>query len=206
MNFSINASVIESAVEGDMAARNQILAACRPLLKLAAFQHCRGAGGQKRFDESDVVQMTCMEAHRALTEFKGRTSAELFSWLNTILQRTVWRLNDRHTTARRDVRREYQPPGNESLSIVWKSLQDPGRGPESRVIAGESAFQVANAIEHLPNHYQSVIRARFIEGLKLREIAVRENLTVGAVAGLLRGALQMLQESLPPELAREMGP
>jgi RNA polymerase sigma-70 factor (ECF subfamily) len=40
---------------------------------------------QGKFDASDLVQQTLLEACRALPQFRGQTEAELLAWLRQIL-------------------------------------------------------------------------------------------------------------------------
>jgi RNA polymerase sigma-70 factor (ECF subfamily) len=42
-----------------------------------------------KFDPSDVVQQTMLEAVRAWPQFRGRTDGELSAWLRTILARVL---------------------------------------------------------------------------------------------------------------------
>ncbi|WP_158520831.1 sigma-70 family RNA polymerase sigma factor [Fuerstiella marisgermanici] len=200
----IQSSVIAHAVAGDSAACAKLLKTCRPLLRLVAQRHCREML-RARFDESDIVQLTCMEAHRALPEFRGKTASELLAWLNTILRRTIWRLDNEHTAQQRDVAREFIPTANEeSLSFIWNTLPAHGKGPASRLIMGEAALAVAAALDKLPDDYRAVLEMRFLDSMKLKEIANQKQTTVGAVAGNLRRGLEMLQQLLPPDMAQEL--
>lgn len=201
MHSSLSKSTLVQAVAGDLAARENLLREYRPLIRLAA-NHRLSPAFRRRFDESDVVQLTCLDAAQSLGSFRGRSREELLGWLETILERNVWKLTHRHRAQKRDIGRDASgvldsEPG---LSILWK-LHDPlSRSPASKVIAGESAVRVAQALERLPAAQREAIELRFLDGLKLREVAEQMETSVGCIAGLLRRGLARLYEDLPEEL------
>ena len=195
-------SVFSRAVGGDRASRDELIGCYRPLLRLVANQHMRRAFSA-RFDESDVVQLTCIDAIEGFQQFRGRSREEFESWVETILRRKIWELCQQHTAAKRDVRREFlidaAPSG---LSLAW----NPNRsgGPVSRILAGEAALLVAAGLEQLPDDYRTAIELRYVDGMKLREIAELMETSVGAVAGYLRRGVDTLNELLPASLRRSL--
>ena len=77
----------------------------RPYLKLIArsqFGRHRGL----RFDDSDIVQETLLEAHRKFEQFRGTTEAELAAWLRKLLACTLADAVRRAGRAKRDAARE----------------------------------------------------------------------------------------------------
>lgn len=205
MESNLDNSVIFKAVAGDDAAQERLLLFCRPLIRVAAKRQL-DKYLQRRCDASDVVQMTCMDAHAALPSFRGQSYPELLCWLQTILDRNIWRIREEHFGMKRDVRRETRiDPGLSGLSIVWASAGQTESGPSSKLIAGEAALCVAAALEHLPAEFRSVLEMRFLEGMKLAEIASRQEVTLGCVAGRLRRGLALLHEQLPASMAAELG-
>ena len=200
MQDSTTSSVILKAVQGDSEARDEILREYRPLIHLVIRQQTRRMF-QSRFDESDVVQQALIEASEGLPAFRGNSRPEFHRWLLTIVQRNLWSFAQVHLAEKRDVRRECE--GHEfdgSLSVVWQHRPSGTRSPESVVVAGESALQLAKALEKLPPDVRRVLELRFMNGQKLREIADEQNASVGQIAGLLRRGLWLLQEHLPPDL------
>ena len=89
MEIPLTDSIIARANGGDRDAQNELILHCRPLIRLVAERRMRRAY-QSRFDASDVVQMTCMEAYSSYASFRGSSIPELFGWLKTILERKLW--------------------------------------------------------------------------------------------------------------------
>jgi RNA polymerase sigma factor (sigma-70 family) len=61
---------------------------------------------------------------------------------------------------------------------------------------GEVALRFAAALQALPDIQSEVLRMRYMEGMKLSEIATAINKTAGAVAGLLRRGQEALREQI----------
>jgi RNA polymerase sigma-70 factor (ECF subfamily) len=178
-------------------------------MKLTAERHMRHAH-QSRFDSSDVVQQACIEALNSFDNFQGRSQGELLAWLSTILRRTLTRFAQHHTSERRSIFREETgavlrgPDTDSSLCIPWNRIHNQDPGPVTQVIAGERAILLAAALQQLPGNYRLVVQLRFIDGMKMREIADEMGTSMGTVAGLLRRALAHLSEALPPTLREEI--
>lgn len=194
-------SVIRRAVQGDSAARNELIGQCRPLVRVAA-NRCARRLYRGRFDESDVVQLACLEAFASFDDFRGQTRNELLGWLQTILERTVWQLVRRHSAQKRDIRRELA--ADSEMSFFWHSIGKPLSTPSMKLIAGEAALIVVTALETLPDELREAVQLRYLEGLKIREIAAQQQASVGQVAGRLRRGLAALHRELPTELQNEL--
>ncbi|WP_158264856.1 sigma-70 family RNA polymerase sigma factor [Blastopirellula marina] len=198
MQASPDSEVVQRAIEGDSDAWHAVLEKYRPLLRLVAARHARRIVSH-RFDESDVVQMTCVEVLRSYQGFRGETQAELEGWLESILHNNVVRLWRNHSAATRDYRREVvRDEANSGLSFLWKAntKQDPARN----LVQGEVALLLAQALEQLPDEYRKTLELRFIDGKKIRDVALHLGTTVGVVAGRLRRGLECLRDLLPEEL------
>ena len=209
MQDSEFSSKIRRAVAGDRGAQEVLFINCRPLVRLVRLvrlvirRQIREIF-PSRFDESDIVQQTCLEAFGAFSSFKGRSCGEFLKWLQTITQRCLWQQLQTHRAEKRDIRREVtdiQESG--TLSFVWKTRRASTRTPSSVVIAGETALQLALIMERLPDDMRAAIELRFLDGLKLVEIAKRLDVSIGSVAGLIRRGLALLQNHLPSELNAE---
>ena len=81
---------------------NWQLAKYRPLLLLQARQLRQDKRLLVRFDWSDLVHETLLEAHRDLGKFKGKTEAELIQWLRQILTHTAFDRARHDRAGRRD--------------------------------------------------------------------------------------------------------
>ncbi len=205
MVSNLDSSVIFKAVGGDGAAQERLILSCRPLIRVAAKRHL-DTFLQQRCDASDVVQMTCMDAHASLPSFRGRSYPELLCWLQTILERNIWKIREEHLGMKRDVRRETRiDDGLSGLSFVWSTAGQAESSPVSKLIVGESALCVAAALEQLPTEFRTVLEMRFLDGMKLGEIASHQEVTLGCIAGRLRRGLALLHEQLPASMAAELG-
>ena len=76
---------------------------CRSLARLKADRLL-----QAKLDDSDLVQDTCLSAHRDFAQFRGATEHEFTAWLREIMAHTAANLARDHRRQRRDVRLERQ--------------------------------------------------------------------------------------------------
>jgi RNA polymerase sigma-70 factor, ECF subfamily len=152
-----------------------------------------------KFDPSDVVQQTMLEAVRGWPNFRGGTEAELAAWLRQILARVLLHERRRFGGAqRRDLGREVslEQALAESSRQLGNALAAPGSSPSERAGRHELELRLADAMARLPADYAEVILLRNIEGLSHDEIARRMGRGSGAVRMLWVRALARLRQEL----------
>jgi len=184
----------ESRTDPDAADR--LLELYRPVLRLIADQLI-GAGLRRREDASDIVQRTVLEAYAAFEKFRGQSEPEFSAWLRQILRRNVTNLVRDNRAAKRDVRREqYLDAAEGSVSVTWMQPAGKTSSPSLRVIKAESALNLAQALDTLPEPQRIAVRMRHLEGCGIDEIATALDKTPAAVAGLVRRGLQTMRQQL----------
>jgi RNA polymerase sigma-70 factor, ECF subfamily len=182
------------------AVRGEALLAYEPWLRLLARLGVEGRFRAK-FDPSDVVQQTLLEACRDLPRFRGETEAELMAWLRQILAHVLAHEVRRYAGTRgRDVGREVslEQALAESSRRLGEALAAPGSSPSVRAGRLELELRLAEALSRLPEAYREVIVLRNIEGLPHEEVARRMGRNVGAVRMLWVRALSRLRQELGP--------
>jgi RNA polymerase sigma-70 factor (ECF subfamily) len=190
-------TLLEEARGGDVTAREDLLALYRPYLRLAAGRRLPRVV-QKRVDASDIAQQTLLDAVRGLDDFRGRTEPEFTAWMMKLLERNLLQSLRNHTLGKRDVRLEQNwTDDSGSAQMIWHSLAGSGSSPESRVLHGETALQLAGALERLPSDQRTAVELRYIAHKSLQEIAHEMERTVGSVAGLIRRGVESMQTYLP---------
>jgi RNA polymerase sigma-70 factor (ECF subfamily) len=153
----------------------------------------------RKFDPSDVVQQTLLEAHRAAGQFRGRTEAELLGWLRQILARVLAHEVRRYKgTQRRDVGREVSlqqalEASSRRLGALF-TTSDPS--PSAQADRREQELRLAEALARLPDDYREVLLLRNFEGLAHDEVAARMGRAPGAVRMLWVRALARLRREL----------
>ena len=85
MDSSSDHGLVCKAVNGDREALGDLLQRYRPYLRILARRQLDSAMNA-RMDASDIVQQTCLEAHRDLAAFHGTSKGELIAWLRRILE------------------------------------------------------------------------------------------------------------------------
>jgi len=170
----------EDRVEREQALRRAVLAgeehAWRMLYDeafagLYAYVLWRCAGLRDRADE--VVQETWLTAVRRLRAFDP-SAGSFASWLRGIAANLL-----RNRFRRERVRRT-QPLDSEPLAEATE--------PQ------ENAERVAVALSALPEHYEAVLRAKYLEGQSVAAIAEARDETPKAVESLLTRARQAFRE------------
>jgi RNA polymerase sigma-70 factor (ECF subfamily) len=187
--------LLAKALQGDAEALGALLQRYRPYLRVMA-QRRLDSGVQARVDPSDVVQQTCLEAHRDLARFQGADERTLIAWLRRILENNLAQTVQTHVlTQKRTTERERSldaaRSGNRALA---ERLPADGSSPSQRAMRGESAICLAQAMEALPPDQHEALRLRYLEGWPLAQIAKRMDRSEIAVAGLLKRGLRGLRK------------
>jgi RNA polymerase sigma-70 factor (ECF subfamily) len=152
---------------------------------------------QRRFDSSDLVQETLLNAHAQLRRFRGQSEAELVRWLQQVLAHTVI---DQVRKARADGRdvgleQSLQALLAESSAQLDAFLASKQPSPGEQAERHELLLRIADALEQLPEDQREVVMLRDLQGASVGEIAAQLGRTRKSVAGLLlrgRGKLREL--------------
>jgi RNA polymerase sigma-70 factor (ECF subfamily) len=195
--------LIEAVRRGDAAAQGEYLIRCRPWLKLLARLQIAG-DFQGKFDPSDIVQQTLLEAYRALPQFRGQTEPELAAWLRQILAHVLAHEIRRYRgTQQRDLVREVslEQALAESSQRLGGLLAAPGSSPSQQAAQREQELLLAEVLDRLPQDYREVIILRHLEELPHEKIAERMGRSAGAVRMLWVRALARLRQELDRQWA-----
>lgn len=153
---------------------------------------------QAKFDASDVVQQTLLEAHRDLDKFRGQSDEELAAWLRQTLVHNLANAARDFGRAKRDVRRERSIEESIEHSScrleAWLASGD--SSPSHRADRNEQLRLLADALAQLPPAQHEVVVLRYLHGWHIADIASHLGRTPPAVAGLLHRALAQLRGKL----------
>ena len=187
--------LLSRARAGEADALGELLENFRPYLELIARRRLDSCV-LARVTPSDVVQQTCLEAHRDLEAFRGEEAEELIAWLRQILEHNVAQSIQTHVVAqKRTVYKERRIAPTESGKVsLADRMESAQSSPSARAMRGEDAVRLARAMHALSDDQREAIRLRFLEGLSLAEIAARFGRSETAVAGLVKRGLQGLRK------------
>ena len=153
-----------------------------------------------KFDASDAVQQTLMEAWKGWENFRGSQEPERLAWLRQILAHQLAHLARHYAgTQKRDVAREVSIEHTLHQSAKRLDALLPARdpSPSGQAVASEQRLQLAEVLDRLPDDYRQVILLRNVEDLSHEQIAERMGRSVGAVRMLWLRALAALRGALP---------
>lgn len=151
-----------------------------------------------KFDSSDIVQQTLLEACRSWDDFRGTTDAELASWLRKMVARNLLDAVRRLRSQKRSVTRERQIQAGESNASrpgVVHLVSDL-TSPSLRVAKSEQLLQMSAAVNMLPADQQQAITLHHFEGKTLVEVAEQMQRSRASVAGLLQRGLRTLRQTM----------
>jgi RNA polymerase sigma-70 factor (ECF subfamily) len=180
----------------DPAAGEQLARRYRPWLHLLARLQL-ATRFQGKFDASDIVQQTLLEACRDLPKFRGTTEAELRGWLRQILAHVLAHQMRRYQgTGQRDLDLEVSLEAAlaRSSQCLADVLAASGSSPSQRAVQREEEVTLADALDRLPADYREIIILRNLEGLSHEEAAGRMQRSVGATRMLWARALARLRQ------------
>jgi RNA polymerase sigma-70 factor (ECF subfamily) len=153
---------------------------------------------KRKFDPSDLVQQTLLEAYAARGQFRGASEAEWLAWLRQMLSHNLADALRGFTQAKRDLARER--PLAEALQASSARLEaflaDDGSTPPERAERQERAVRLADALERLPEAQREALVLQHWHGWTLAQIAEHLGRSEAAVAGLLKRGLKQLRHHL----------
>ena len=153
---------------------------------------------QAKLDDSDLVQQTLLQAHRAIDQFRGSSPEELAGWLRQILARNLAHVaRDLHRD-KRDIDRERSLEASleESSIRLERWLVADQSTPSQRAERNEQLLRVADALESLPETQRQAVILHYWRGLSPKEIGEQLDRTPAAVAGLVHRGLAKLRDVL----------
>jgi RNA polymerase sigma-70 factor (ECF subfamily) len=151
-----------------------------------------------KFDPSDLVQQTLLEAHRDIAQFRGGTRGEMAAWLRQILARNLANAVRDLSREKRDVGREesLEQRLEESAVRLESWLADAGLAPDAQAARNELLLRLSSALAGLPEAQREAVELRHLHGWPLNDIALHLGRTPAAVAGLLHRGLGELRTLL----------
>ncbi len=153
---------------------------------------------QAKFDASDVVQQTLLEAHEKRDRFRGSTDEELAAWLRQSLKNNLLDAFRALGRAKRDVAKERSLDAliDESCSRIEAWFEAVQSSPSQHAAKEEQLIQLARALAELPEGQRESIVLHHLKGWSLAEVSGHLGRTDSAVAGLLNRGLKKLREVL----------
>jgi RNA polymerase sigma-70 factor (ECF subfamily) len=170
----------------------------RQLLRMQVWRLQLDPRLQRRFDSSDLVQETLLNAHAQLDHFRGHTEAELVKWLQEVLAHTVGDEVRKARAQKRDVALEQslQAALVDSSARLEAFLVSGQPSPCEQAERHELLLRIADALERLPEDQREVVILRDLQGASVGEIAAQLGRTRKSVAGLLLRGRRKLRELL----------
>ena len=151
-----------------------------------------------KFDESDIVQQTMLDACENLHNFRGKSDAELTSWLRTMLCRNLLDAIRQLRSQKRDVAKEINlnAEASNSRRPAGFAVSAETTSPSLVVARSEELNYMRAAISRLPAQQGEAILLHHINGWSLAEVAQHMQRSAGAVAGLLHRGLRTLKSEI----------
>jgi RNA polymerase sigma-70 factor, ECF subfamily len=147
-----------------------------------------------KFDPSDIVQETMLNAWKALAEFRGTTDAQFCGWLRRILANKLCEEFRKFTGPERDVNleRSIHAALDRSSSCLEAFLGDTGNQPDQQAALNEQVFRLAAAIDTLPLDQRTAVELRYFDQLRVSRIGTILERSDRAVGSLLyRGIVEL---------------
>lgn len=153
---------------------------------------------QRKFDASDIVQQTFLEAHEKRSQFRGSNKDEWLAWVRQILAHN---LADALRAARREKRdatreRSLEKALEASAADLSSWLAADQSSPSQQADRHERALRLAEALAMLPDAQREALVLQYWHGWTLAEIGNRLGRSPAAVAGLLKRGLKQLRQRL----------
>ncbi len=146
-----------------------------------------------KLDPADLVQQTLLEAHAAREKLVRRSDLEILGYLRRALANNLIDAARKFARAQADI-----SPDDFARSSVrladWLAADH--TSPSERAARNEQFERLAGALAELPDLQRVAVELRYLQKLKLADIARLMNRTEGAVSQLLHRAVTALRDVL----------
>jgi RNA polymerase sigma-70 factor (ECF subfamily) len=148
-----------------------------------------------RFDLSDVVQETLVDAGRRLPEYLRDRPVGFFPWLNQLARQRLIDLRRTHlgSQKRSVIREQAREPG--AFDDVLDNIPGDDTSPSGRAIRDEEHGRLRAIIDQLAERDREILDLRYGENLPFHEIAERLDVGLGAVKMRHLRAIERLHEA-----------
>jgi len=149
--------------------------------------------GPESADVADVVQETFLAAARSAANY-DTSRGPLWLWL--------WGIARRHVAVhyRKEKRHDRLRSAGDWLATrngkVLRYLQGEGTAPPDLLAAAELATLVRATLTELPAEYETLLTAKYLDGITVDDIATREHSTAVAIRSKLARARQAFRQLL----------
>ena len=144
-------------------------------------------------DAEEIAQDAFVRAYRALKTYEAERirALSLKAWLYQIT------LNVARNRARgkRANHVSIDEQGSDGRA-AWEPEDDPDSRPDSRFEKGRRRADIATLVSGLPERYRSALILRYMEGLRLEEVAAVLKQPLGTVKSNVHRAVNALREAL----------
>jgi len=136
----------------------------------------------------DLAQETFLRAYRHVADFNSEKGVSFPTWLITIARNLA--INEKA----KEKRRREQPS---SFINMAQTLSE--EGPQDRLEKTSLSFRVHNAINRLPEKFQTAVILSYFDELSIEEIAQIEKCPVGTIKSRVFRGKQILRQILEKE-------
>ena len=184
MSLGISRELLDQAKSGSADALNQLYERCAR--RLLAFIRLRlGRDLRSRLESRDILQATLLKSLEHIGDLKADETRSVMAWLARIAEHEIRDCADFHHRQRRDAARETALDDDAPLPALTRSAL-------SRVILGQQAERLEEALESLsPAHREIILLRKFAE-LSFAEIGQRLGKSEDACRMLLARAMTAL--------------
>jgi RNA polymerase sigma-70 factor (ECF subfamily) len=191
-------ALVDAAVGGDAAAMEHLL--MRHFAPLERHLQPRiPPQARRQFGVEDVLQEVLAQAFRDIKQFQYRDDASFFSWLKSIADHRLAdalkglgrkkRGGDQHRLSSMDF-------ATSTIATLIDIVCHDSHVPDDSAQRHEAERAIQVALASLPEDQREVLRARFIDGRDVSQIAQQMDRTEGAVRGLIKRGKAKLAEAM----------
>lgn len=193
---SQEARLVDRAMAGDIAARDELLEGHRRWLRqMIAVRLDRRVSN--RLDPSDVVQDVLHDAHQRLPEYLATQKVPFHIWLRRITCDRLVEVYRTHVRAkRRSVLKEQNfslGVNDESVSQLALCLAGSSFQPDKRAMAAEMRERTAEAVMQLKPEDRELLMMRYVEHMSVDQIASALSISATAVTSRHLRAIERLR-------------
>jgi RNA polymerase sigma-70 factor, ECF subfamily len=149
-----------------------------------------------REDAEEVAQDAFVRAYRALCTYPADRirALALQAWLYRITLNVA--RNKMRGKRVRVVSIDNGGPVGEAARRAWEAPDDPDSRPDSRLENAEGRRDLASLVSTLPERYRSALVLRYVEGLRLEEVATILEQPLGTVKSNMHRAVNLLRRAI----------